>query len=51
VNWLRFIIVAITAIALGIAFRYRPTDLDGFGLFFALLGVVFLASTVLKKSK
>jgi hypothetical protein len=50
-NWLRFIIVAITAIVLGIAFRYQQTALNGFGLFFALLGVVFLASMVLKKSK
>jgi len=50
-NWLRFIIAAITAIVLGIAFLYQRTPLNGFGLFFALLGVIFFASMVLRKSK
>jgi hypothetical protein len=50
-NWLRFAIVAIATIVLALMFHYERTTLNGFSLFFGLLGVVLMASMVFRKSK
>jgi hypothetical protein len=42
-NWLRFIVVAITTAVLAWAYYYHRTFQNGFGLTFAAFALVFLA--------
>jgi hypothetical protein len=51
VNWLRLIIVAITAGVVGVDFYFHRTPLDAISSVSALLGILILAWSVFTKSR
>jgi len=50
-NWLRLAVLSITAVVVGLDFHYHKSKLDALSLVSALLAIVVLVWSILKKSK